>query len=217
MARHTVTTAALAATAALLLTACTGNNDKPSDDIKGADTGANVSPSATASTSADGDGPDLSLPKDVDLVFDFDKPSDAKHEAALADAKNYLRAMYHGIVAQDPDDPAYRYYSGGQATQYVKSQIEAAVKGGWTPSGTEMYYDEDVTTLSDGKRTLVTFCSDQSKIFSKDIESGEINRTEESLSSYLKFRLLMLPPSGSSQVWKAQVSEVVSKAKECRV
>ncbi|PSM38784.1 hypothetical protein C6Y14_34995 [Streptomyces dioscori] len=216
MARHTVTTAALAATTALLLTACGGNDDTPPDDIKGADRASSASPSAAASASAGGEGPDLSLPKDVDLVFDFDKPSDVKHEAALADAKNYLRAMYHGIVAQDPDDPAYRYYSGGQAAQYVKSQIEAAVKGGWTPSGTEKYYDEDVTTLSDGKRTLVTFCSNQSKIFSKDIKSGEINRTEESLSSYLKFRLLMLPPSGSSQVWKAQVSEVVSKAKECR-
>jgi hypothetical protein len=208
--------AALTATATLLLTACDANDDTPPDDIKGADRGASAGPSASAPTSADSKGPDLSLPKDVDLVFDFDKPSDAKHEAALADAQNYLRAMYHGIVARDPDDPAYRYYSGGQAAQYVKSQIQAAVKGGWTPSGTEEYYDEDVTTLSDGERTLVTFCSNQSKIFSKDVKSGQINRTEESLSSYLKFRLLMLPPSGSSQVWKAQVSEVVSKAKECR-
>ncbi|WP_328495800.1 hypothetical protein OHS59_25990 [Streptomyces sp. NBC_00414] len=217
MARHTVTTAALAATAALLLTACGGGDDRSPDDIKGADSGPNDSPSAAASASARSEGPELSLPKDVDLVFDFGKPSDAKHAAALADAQNYLRAMYHGIVAQDPDDPAYGYYSGGQAAQYVKSQIQASVKGGWTPSGTEKYYDEDVTTLSDGKRTLVTFCSNQSKIFSKDIKSGKVNRTEESLSSYLKFRLLMLPPSGSSQVWKAQVSEVISKAKECRV
>ncbi|MEU9956769.1 hypothetical protein [Streptomyces sp. NPDC050982] len=217
MARRalTTTTAAFATTAALLLTACGGSDDKSSDDIKGADKGSS-SPSASASATTGGDGPDLGLPKDVDLVFDFDKPSDEKHSAALADAQNYLRAMYHGIVAQDPNDPAYQYYSGGQAAQYVKSQIEASVKGGWTPFGTEKYYDEDVTTLSDGKRTLVTFCSNQAKIYSKDIKSGKVNRTEESLNSYLKFRLLMLPPSGSSQVWKAQTTEVVGKAKECR-
>ncbi len=194
MARHTVTTAAaLAITSALLLTACGGSDDKSSDDIKGADKGADKgssSPSASASATAGGDGPDLSLPKDVDLVFDFAKPSDAKHAAALADAQNYLRAMYHGIVAQDANDPAYQYYSVAQASQYVKSQIQASVKGGWTPFGTEKYYDEEVTTLSDGKRTLVTFCSNQAEIYSKDIKSGKINRTEESLNSYLKFRLL---------------------------
>ena len=151
MARRalTTTTAAFATTAALLLTACGGSDDKSSDDIKGADKGSS-SPSASASATAGGDGPDLVLPKDFKLVFDFDKPSDAKHSAALADAQNYMRAMYHGIVAQDPEDPAYQYYSDAQGAQYVKSQIQAAVKGGWTITGTDKYYDAETTTLSGG-------------------------------------------------------------------
>ncbi|MEU6176401.1 hypothetical protein [Streptomyces coeruleorubidus] len=219
MARRALTTtaAALTTTAALLLTACSGDGDKSSDGIKGADAGAG-SPSASTSASAPGGGkgPDLSLPKDVDLVFDFDKPSDAKHAAALTDAQNYMRAIYHGIVAQDPNDPAYQFYSGGQAAQYAKSQIQASVKERLTVIGTEKYYDEEVTTLSGGKRTLVTFCSNQAKIYSKEIKTGKTLYTKESLDNYLRFRLLMLPPSGSSQVWKAQVAEVVTKAKECR-
>jgi hypothetical protein len=212
----TTTTAALAATAALLLTACgEGGDDKSSDDVKGADSGTK-SPSASASDSAGVDRPDVSVPKDLKLVFDFDKPSDAKHAAALADAENYVKAMYHGIAAQDPNDPAYQFYSDGQAEQYVKSQIQTWVKGGWTPTGTDQYYDAETTTLTGGKRVLVTFCENQGKAYSKDIKTDKILRTEENLDSYLKHRLLMVPSSGSPQVWKVQVTEVIGKAKECR-
>lgn len=217
MARRTVTTAAtFAAAAALLLTACGGGDDSSPDDIKGADKGSSRSPSASASATAGGDGPDLSLPKDVQLVFDFDKPSDAKHAAALTDAQNYIRALKHGIAQQDPNDPAYQFYSGGSAAQYAKSQIEAWVAGGWTVTGTDKYYDEDVTTLNDGKGVLVTFCRNQAKSYSKEIKTGKILYTKESLNSFQTFRLLMLPPSSSSKVWQAGNVEVIGKAKECQ-
>ncbi|MEV4034390.1 hypothetical protein [Streptomyces umbrinus] len=217
MARRalTTTTAAFATTAALLLTACGGSDDKSSDDIKGADKGSS-SPSASASATTGGGGPDLGLPKDFKLVFDFDKPSDAKHAAALTDAQNYIRALKHGIAQQDPDDPAYQFYSGAQATQYAKSQIEAWVKGGWTITGTDKYYDDEITTLNDGKGILVSFCRNQAKSYSKEIKTEKILRTEENLESYQTFRLLMVPPSGSSKVWKTGNIEVIGKAKECR-
>jgi hypothetical protein len=208
--------ATFAATAALTLTACGGGDDSSStDDIKEADTGAS-SPSASASESADADRPDVSVPKDLKLVFDFDKPSDAKHAAALADAQNYIRALDHGIAEQDPNDPAYQFYSAAQAAQYAKSQIEAWVKGKWTVTGTDRYYDEEVTTLNDGKGVLVTFCRNQAKFYSKEIETGKILYTEENLESYQTFRLLMVPPSGSAEVWKTGNIEVIGKAKECQ-
>ncbi|MFF4347746.1 hypothetical protein [Streptomyces sp. NPDC001530] len=216
MARRTLTiAAALAATATLLLTACGGSNDDSSDDIKGAETGAS-SPSASASGASDADRPDVSVPKDLDLVFDFDKPSDAKQAAALADAQNYIRALDHGIAQQDPDDPAYQFYSDGNASQYAKSQIQAWVKGGWTVTGTDRYYNADTDTLSDGKRVLVNFCRNQAKFYGKEIKTKKVLRTKESLTSFQKFTMLMFPPSGSSQVWKTQVIEVKGKAKECQ-
>ncbi|MEU5341012.1 hypothetical protein AB0H18_09270 [Streptomyces sp. NPDC020766] len=215
MARRTVTTAAaLAATAAILLTACGGGDDSSSDGIKGADKGSS-SPSASASATASG-SPDISVPDDLDLVFDFDQPSDAKHAAALTDAQNYLRALNHGLAEQAPDDPAYQYYSAGQAAQYAKQQIQTWVKGGWTPTGTDKFYDEDVNTLSDGKGVLVRFCENQAKYYGKEIKTGKTLYTKESLKSYLKYSVLMLPPSGSSKVWKASIIEVVGKAKECK-
>ncbi|WP_309475048.1 hypothetical protein [Streptomyces parvulus] len=78
MARRalTMTTAAFTATAALLLTACGGSDESSPEDIKGAGGG---SPSASASASgdtADVKRPDVSVPGDLKLVFDFEKPSD---------------------------------------------------------------------------------------------------------------------------------------------
>ncbi|WP_086562521.1 hypothetical protein [Streptomyces africanus] len=218
MARRALTTtaAAFAATAALLLTACGGGgDDKSSDDIKGADAGTR-SPSASASGAAGADRPDVSVPKDLKLVFDFDQPSDAKHAAALADAENYVRALKHGIAAQDPNDPAYQFYSGAQAAQYAKSQIESWVEGGWTVTGTDKYYDEDIATLSDGKGVLVSFCRNQAEFYGKEIKTGKVLRTKESLDSYQTWKVLMVPPAGSSQTWKAGNVEVIGKAEECR-
>lgn len=217
MARRALTTtaAAFATTAALLLTACGGGDDTSGDDIKGAGDGSG-SPSASASGPAGDDRPDVSVPKDLKLVFDFDKPSDAKQAAALSDAENYIRALKHGIAVQDADDPAYRFYSAAQASQYAKSQIEAWVKGGYTVYGTDKYYDDEVAAMSNGKGVVVSFCRNQAKSYSKSIKSGKVHYTEENADSYQKFRLLMVPPSGASKVWKAVTIEVLGKAKECQ-
>ena len=48
----------------------------------------------------------MTVPDDLNLVFDFAKPSDARSATALADAENYIRAPDHDIAAQDPEDPA---------------------------------------------------------------------------------------------------------------
>ncbi|MHC3473753.1 hypothetical protein ACYF6T_34370 [Streptomyces sp. 7R007] len=223
MVRRTLTSTATAFTAAatLLLTACGGGgDDKGSDDIKGADISGSPSASTSASTSASaaagGSGPDLGLPEDFKLVFDFDKPSEATRAGALGGAENYIRALNHGIDQQDPNDPAYRYYSLNQAASYAKSQIETWKKGGWTVTGTDRYYNDEVTTLRGGQGVLVQFCRNQAKFYGKEIKTGKILYTKESLSSYQTFRLRMIPPTGSSKVWRAFTIEVIGKAKECR-
>lgn len=217
MARRALITTAtvLTATAALLLTAC--GDDSPSDDIKGADTGTS-SPSVSAPASPEADRPDVSVPKDLQLVFDFDEPSDTDHAAALADAANYIRALNHGITQQDPDDPAYQFYSGAGAARYAKSQIQEYVDGGWTVTGTDRYYDAETDSADSSKAAktvLVTFCEDQSKAYGKEVKSGKVHRTEESLASYQKFSILMSSQE-DSPVWRAQQITVAGKAKECQ-
>ncbi|QDI70372.1 hypothetical protein CD934_17985 [Streptomyces calvus] len=208
-----ITAAALTTTAALLLTAC-GGSESP-DDIKGADKESG-SPSASASSATPADRPELSLPKDLKLVFDFDRPSDADHAAALDDAANYIRALDQGIAQQDPEDPAYRFYSTGGAQKYAKSQIEAWVEGGWTVTGEDRYFDATVEPVGEGKPVLVSFCRNQAKFYSKKIKTGKINYTEGSLNSYQKFSLLMSPSEKSPSVWQARQIEVRGKVEECK-
>ncbi|MFF0591074.1 hypothetical protein ACFYWD_34470 [Streptomyces sp. NPDC003781] len=216
----TMTAAAFAATAALLLTACGGDgDDASSDDIKGAETGTNsASPSASASGAADTDRPDVSLPADLKLVFDFERPTDADAAAALEDAANYIRALNHGITEQDVKDPAYGFYSAAGAARYAESQIQEYVDGGWTLTGEDRYYQAKTSPVGEGEKAksiLVTFCEDQSKAYGKEVKTGKVHRTEESLASYQKFSLLMAPQQ-DSPVWRAQQITVEGKAAECR-
>jgi hypothetical protein len=219
VARRALTTSAAAFTAGavLLLTGCGGGDKSSSDDIKGADTGSS-SPSASASASAAVDRPDVSLPKDLELVFDFDKPSDASSAAALEDAANYIRALNHGITKQDPEDAAYQYYSSGDAARYANSQIKAYVKGGWTLTGTDRYYQSETSAAGDSKAVKlvrVEFCEDQSKVYGKELKTGKVLYTKADPSSYQKFSLLMASAHGSP-VWRAQQITVTGKAKECQ-
>ncbi|XKK63673.1 hypothetical protein HFP71_15340 [Streptomyces sp. ARC32] len=213
-----MTAATFAATAALLLTACGGDDSSP-DDIKGAGTGT-ASPSTSASTpgTADVKRPDVSLPEDLKLVFDFEEPSDADAAAALGDAANYIRALNHGITEQNAKDPAYGFYSAAGAARYADSQIQEYVDGGWTLTGEDRYYQAEASPVGEGEKAksiLVTFCEDQSKAYGKEVKTGKVHRTEESLASYQKFSLLMAPQQ-SSPVWRAQQVTVEGKATECR-
>ncbi|MFG2678247.1 hypothetical protein [Streptomyces sp. NPDC048392] len=217
-----MTAATLTATAALLLTACGGDGDDSSpDDIKGAGESSSTpsaSASASASGAADADRPDVSLPEDLKLVFDFERPSDTDQAAALEDAANYIRALNHGITEQDVKDPAYSFYSAAGASRYAESQIQEYVNGGWTLTGEDRYYQAETSPVGEGEKAksiLVTFCEDQSKAYGKEVKTGKVHRTEESLASYQRFNLLMAPQQ-DSPVWRAQQITVEGRATECR-
>lgn len=218
MPRHTLTTtaAALTAAAALLLTACGNDDGTPSDNSKAASTESSSHAASSASPTAN--GPDLSLPKDLKLVFDFDKPSNADRAAALDDSANYIRALTHGITRQDPGDPAFQHYSAADAARYAHSQIESYVKGGWTITGTDRYYRAETGNAGGTKHVKlvrVSFCENQADAFGKEVKTGKIHYTRESLDSYLKFSILMAS-SNASPVWQAQSITVTGKAVECR-
>lgn len=215
MARRALTTTAavLTTTAALLLSGCGGGDDKSPDDIKGADAGAgSPSPSASAASGR----PDVSLPSDLEVQFDITKPSDTRHAAALDSAENYILALNHGIAAQDAEDPAYKFYSLGNATKYAKSQIQAWVDDGWTATGTDSYYQGKTDDVGTSKGVLVTMCRDQGKFYGKNVKTKKIRYTKPSLDDFQEFRLLMKPPQGSQQVWKVLQIEVQGRVEDCR-
>ncbi|MFC4465016.1 hypothetical protein ACFPH6_10745 [Streptomyces xiangluensis] len=158
----------------------------------------------------------MSLPSDLRVEFDGMPPSDDRHSAAFDNAKNYILALNHGITAQDPKDPAYQFYSLGNATKYAQTQIQAWVDDEWTATGTDSYYNPQTDDVATSGGVLVTMCRDQSKFFGKNVKTEKIRYTKPSLNDYQEFRLLMKPPQGSQKVWKVLQIEVEGRVKECQ-
>jgi hypothetical protein len=179
--------AALAATAALLLTACGSGDDssKDNDKIAGTDTGdtaTSASPSASAADSAD--RPEIALPDDDVLTFEGEKTGDDKKDAVLADSAERLRAIDAAIIKGDAEyAPVYFYSSGDAATSAAKS-IQSYIDDGLSVTGAVRYFDRTVTFRNDGSARL-TYCSDESKGFAKNRKTGKTLKTPVNKDSYV--------------------------------
>ncbi|MEV5931199.1 hypothetical protein AB0L56_00140 [Streptomyces sp. NPDC052079] len=214
--------AAFATTAALLLTAC-GSGDDGSNDggkIAGADTG-NASPSVSPSTSENAPHikrPKMTFPSDFTMEFDRAVPSDAKQAAALADAENFVRAVNYGIVQQDAEDAAYKFYSapGSSAQSYAKKQIQQYVDGGWTITGVQRYTRAKVEMAGDGSRASVSFCDNDSKFYGKEVKTKEVLKTEPSDKDYYFFEIVMTASHEAKGLWTADTIEVQKEATQCK-
>ncbi|WP_019357561.1 hypothetical protein [Streptomyces sp. AA1529] len=225
--RSAVPLAAVAAAVALLVSGCGGGDDGDgkSGKIDGAEDAGKKSPSAESSSPGKEDAPgdfrtsDIELPDDLELVFDWDQPSDPDKAAALDGAADYMRALMHGTVEQDPKDPvlAKHVVPLHTAQEYATNLIKMDVKKGHTVTGTDRYYRERIGDVVDGKLAEISFCIDQSKLFSKDIKSGKVLRTEENASSYMRFWLVMEKSENAADPWRARTFEFEGKAvKQCK-
>ncbi|MEV5979851.1 hypothetical protein [Streptomyces sp. NPDC052114] len=212
----------LTATAALLLTACgggDGDGGSGKDKIAGADGGAekSTSPSDKAGKDADIIRPEMQFPSDVELVFDKGTAT-AEQSAALGDAQNFVRAVIYGIVKQNADDATYKFYSEIQspAWKYAKQQIKANVDAGVTVTGESRYTRTQVKPVEGTKDVVVTFCSNDSKFYSKDVKSKKTLRTKESLRDYSHWQIGMTPAHKTKGLWHAKAIQVQESASQCR-
>ncbi|MCX5293773.1 MULTISPECIES: hypothetical protein [unclassified Streptomyces] len=214
--------AALAATAALLLTACGSGDDKStnSDKIAGADQGSQTpkesAKSSGAPTEDKPDGVDVSLPKDINLVFNWDKPKDKNESAAMDDAANYIRAIYHGVDKRTSKVAAVTAYSTGDGLTYAQTQIGDRVKGGWTATGTRRHYDVTTRSASNGQSVEVAFCVDSSKFYGKEVKTGKVLRSEPSIADYDYFKIVMVKYPTDENLWQASKVYVEAKAAQCQ-
>ncbi|MEV0121100.1 hypothetical protein AB0I16_05995 [Streptomyces sp. NPDC050703] len=213
----------LTAAAALLLTACGGDGGgSDNDKIAGADeagAGKSASPAGGKSKTPDAiDRPRMTFPSDVDLVFADAQVSDPDQAAALGDAQNFVRAIRYGIVEQDVNDAAYKFYSEfkSQAQTYAKDQIEQRVDKGLTISGKMRFSRIKVTPAENKESTVVSFCADSTKLYSKEVKTEKVHHTEPSLSDYYSWQVLMKPSKNAEGLWRAQKVQVKEKAQECR-
>ncbi|WP_328495774.1 hypothetical protein OHS59_25840 [Streptomyces sp. NBC_00414] len=210
--------AALAATAALLLTACGGGDDKSRDDNKtaGTDQGKEKSAKPARASRDNPDGVDVSLPKDMNLVFDWEKPKARNEAAAIDDASNYIRAIYRGVNKRTAKDAAVTTYFTGDGLHYAQVQINEWVKGGWTGTGTRRHFDATTRSTTNGNSVEVAFCSDASKFYGKEVKTGKVLKTEASPKDFGYYRIIMIKFPTGDDLWRASKVFVETKAAKCQ-
>ncbi|MGC5565618.1 hypothetical protein ACPYPG_22640 [Streptomyces sp. FR-108] len=214
--------AALAATAALLLTACGGSGDDKSSDndkIAGADQESkkptkSAEPAGAASDKPD--GVDVSLPKDMNLVFDWEKPKAKNEAAAMDDAANYVRAIYRGIDKRTTKDAAVTTYSTGEGLAYAKTQIDRRVDGDWTATGTRRHYQATTRSTTNGNSVEVAFCVDSNKFYSEEVKTGKVLKTKPSIDGFDYFKIIMVKFPTGDGLWQASKVLVETKAAKCQ-
>ena len=187
--------AALVASAALLLTACGGDDSGPKDNdkIAGADTGSKTPASPTASPSApaaSADRPKIELPADLTYTFEWPKTGDAKKDAVLADSEQFIKAVDMAIAEQDPLHKAYLYYSEADAAAGSQKFIQEFVDYKDRITGAKRYFDAKVNVNSDGTAGLV-YCEDQNKAYNKNLKTGKTNVTPASKDNYVLYSSLL--------------------------
>ncbi|MFG2500120.1 hypothetical protein ACGFSB_18155 [Streptomyces sp. NPDC048441] len=217
-----VAAVSMAAAAALLLTACGGGDSKDSgsDKIPGAgsgDTKKGTSPSPEAGGASEIDRPEMKFPSDVDLVFGKVNLSDPDQVAALNDAQNYARAIEYGIVKQDADDAAYKFYSeiGSPAQTYAKKQIKDHIDAGYTVTGERRYTDVKVQTVTEKKTVAVTFCTNDNKLFGKEVKTKKVLRTKPSIKDYSSWQISMTAAKSTKGLWRADLVKVEGESQQC--
>ncbi|MFC9126983.1 hypothetical protein ACFT4A_09065 [Streptomyces sp. NPDC057099] len=214
--------AALAATAALLLTACGSGDDKSSDNdkIAGADQGTKTPQESASPAGAPAgdkpDGVDVSLPEDMDLVFDWDKPKDKNEAAAMDDAANFFRAIYRGVDKRTTKDAAVTAYATGDGLKYATTQIEARLEGGWTANGTRRHYQATTRSAPNGNSVEVASCVDSSKFYSEEVKTGKVLKGEPSITDFDYFKIIMVKHPTGDGLWQASKVFVETKAAKCQ-
>ncbi len=214
--------AALVATATLLLTACGSEDDKSSDNdkIAGADQGTEKPTKSAEPSGAPAedkpDGVDVSLPKDMNLVFDWEKPGDKNEAAAMDDAANFLRAIYRGVDKRTTKDAALAAYATGDGLHYGEVQINEWIKGGWTATGTRRHYDATTRSASNGSSVEVAFCADTGKFYGKEVKTGKVLKSEPSLKDFNHYKVIMVKLPTSDDLWQASKVFVETEAAKCQ-
>ena len=222
MKRRTLPIAATFAAATLMLTACGGGDDKAGDSDKIAGTGQGTEkPSKSAKPSGvpaqdKPDGVDVSLPADMNLVFDWEKPKKENEAAAMDDAANFFRGIYRGVDKRTTKDAAVTAYATGDGLHYANTQINAWIDGGWTATGTLRHYDATTRSAANGTSVEVAFCADSGKFYGKEVKTGKVLNTEPSIEDFDYYRIIMIKHPTGDGLWQASKVFVETKAAKCR-
>lgn len=181
----------------------------------GKDEAAQKSHSPSPSASKSSKRPDITLPKDFTIKFDWRKTGNKKKDQILSDSKGYIRALNQARADHDKKGP-FRKYSTGRAEEIALDEIESHKKGkdgeSATITGVDKYSLNGVF-LQGHKKAVVTYCEDQSKTYAKLVDSGKVLKTESSSQSYLFYNTHLTRDANG--VWRTD-KLIVSKESKCK-
>ncbi|MFJ8993256.1 hypothetical protein ACIRQH_23025 [Streptomyces sp. NPDC102279] len=208
-------TAAVGATAALLLTACGGGADesKGNDKIAGADTGEKTSASPSASASEAAGRPEITFPSGVANVFEEQKTGNATKDAVLADNALSVNSMDDAIFKGSVDTKALGFYNSGKALNAAISYVQGYLDKDDTWIGKTRYFDRKVA-LSGSNTATVVYCSDESNSFLKNRKTKKVAKTPTTADSYVLYNTRLV--KNARGVW--QTTDIISDrgAKTCQ-
>ncbi|EDY45898.2 hypothetical protein [Streptomyces sp. SPB074] len=222
--QRTVTACAALVAASVLVAGCGGDDggsDKaPKNEIAGAEKTASPKPSPSASasksTASEEGAPDLSLPKDLKVVTDWEVPKGAEEAAALRDAVNALTGQVRAIARQDVDDPAYLFYSypASNARQWMQTDVKTHVQKKSSVTGTRTLSKQSVQIVRPHATAVVTFCVDDHEYAAKHLDTGKVINDSDDATNYIKYEWGMTT-TGKDGHWRAKEIRGVTAAKEC--
>ncbi|MDO0926312.1 hypothetical protein QQY24_13090 [Streptomyces sp. TG1A-8] len=203
MSRRTLALITATTTATLLLTACGGGGGR-TDDIEGADTAPDASPSVSASGSAAPSGasrPDITLPSSFRLTFENWTSSDPVKQAVLNDAREELRAGYAAIIANKPD--------GGEELAFYDTETGLAQSQKWIRS----YTDKNVTVIgklpafaakvvlaNNGRAASLSYCTDESEAYTRNRKTNKVEGNPAGTDPYVLYVVSLA--KGAQGVWR---------------
>lgn len=179
-------TAALTASAALLLSSC-GSEDEPKDDdkIAGAEQGEEQKSKAPSEPAQQADRPKIELPSDLTYAFEWKKTGDKAKDAVLADREQAIQTVDMAIADKDPAEKAMRFYHQEEAAASAQKYVQAYVKAKARTTGAYRYYAATVT--ADGDSAALTYCEDQSKVYDKYLKKNTIDKSPATKNSYVLY------------------------------
>lgn len=186
MRRTMPVAAALAATTALLLSACGSGDDssKDNDSIAGAGTGESGSPSPSAS--ADKNAPTFAFPSDIQMKVERNSTGDATKDSVLRDVAYAAQARIEAFGKGNGQTANVNRYFAANARIFWVNRVAEFKKEGLTVTGEYRYYGFEVTDVANGK-AAARYCEDQSKAYDKVVKTGKVQRTQPSDKSFVLY------------------------------
>jgi hypothetical protein len=128
------------------------------------------------------------LPSSFKLTFQSWTSSDPVKQAVLNDAEEELRAGYSAILANKPDGgKALAFYDTKSGLVQSQTWIKSYTGKNVTVIGELPAFDPKVILASTGRGASLSYCTDESKAYTKDRRTGKVEGNPAGTNPYVSY------------------------------